>query len=186
MEDSEIIALYWKREERAILETQNKYESYCYSISYRILKNKEDAKECVNDTYWNAWNSIPPKKPNCLSVFLGKITRNLSIDTYRKQHAKKRGAGEIEYIISELEDSVISDNAIDKELEQRFLVDCINRYLAQLPTIKRNIFVGRYWYFYSIKEMSQGYNISENKIRMMLYRMRKELKLHLEKEGVFI
>jgi len=83
MHDKEIVALYWNRDESAITETSNRYGNYCFSIAYNILYNNEDAEECVNDTWMNAWNSIPPQRPNNLSTYLGKLTRNLSFNRYK-------------------------------------------------------------------------------------------------------
>ena len=106
MKDTEIIALYWKRDETAITATANTYGNYCYSIAYRILYNKEDAEECVNDTWLNAWKSIPPQRPNRLSTYLGRITRNLSLDRHKLLTAEKRGSGQVELALSELEECV--------------------------------------------------------------------------------
>lgn len=106
MEDREIVNLYWERNSNAIKETASKYGGYCKAIAKNILGNNEDAEECVNDIYLNTWNSIPPNRPNVLSTYLGKITRNLSFDRFRHRHADKRGGGEIELVLDELGECV--------------------------------------------------------------------------------
>ncbi len=140
MDDQMIILLYWKRDEKAIAETEAKYGDYCYSIAYRILDNNEDAEESVNDTYNAAWNSMPPHRPSVLSSFLGKITRRIAIDKFRYRTAQKRGGGEMPLALDELLDCVASDEAIDKELERQRLSDIINRFVLSLPTAEKRCF----------------------------------------------
>ena len=146
MKDEEIIALYWDRNEKAVAETSNKYDSYCYSISYRILHNNEDARECVNDTWLGAWKSMPPRRPNCLSTYLGKITRNLSLNRFRQYTAEKRGAGQTELALSELEDSIPAQTSVEQVIEEMALAKSISLFLRAQPRQKRNIFIRRYWY----------------------------------------
>ena len=116
MDDRSIVALYWQRNERAIEETVTKYGKYLYSISYQILSNEEDAEECVNDTYNDAWQAMPPHRPSILSTFLGKITRRNSIDLWRKHNAEKRGGGEIALVLDELEECVSGNNDVESEI----------------------------------------------------------------------
>ena len=118
MEDREIVNLYWERNSNAIKETASKYGGYCKSIAKNILGNNEDAEECVNDTYLNTWNSIPPNRPNTLSTYLGKITRNLSFDRFRHRHADKRGGGEIELVLEELGECVSDTDSVEQEVEK--------------------------------------------------------------------
>lgn len=184
MNDNKIIDLYWQRSESAILETDKKYGRYCHTIAYNILYNDEDAEECVNDTYMRTWKSIPPQRPECLSAFLGKITRNLSIDRYRKSERKKRSGIQVELVLSELEDCIYSKNGIEEMMKEKFLVQCINQFLYRLPEKKRNIFIRRYWYLYPIAQIAKQYSMSENKVTLMLFRMRKDLKFYLEEEGI--
>lgn len=99
MDDNKIVQLYWERNEQAIVESSNKYGTYCNSISQNILFNWADAEECVNDTWLHAWNSMPPHKPYILSTFLGKITRNLSFDCYKRNHRDKRGGNNIDLVL---------------------------------------------------------------------------------------
>lgn len=184
MKDNEIIALYWERKEMALSVTEEKYGKYCHSISYRILHNHEDARECVNDTYLRAWDSMPPKKPDCLSVYLGKITRNLSLNRLKLYQAKKRGLGETELVLSELEECIPAQTKVEQVVEELVLVNVINEFLRKQKKEKRSIFVRRYWYVFSIKEITREYHMSESKVVSILFRMRQELKEQLEKEGI--
>lgn len=184
MEDDKIIDLYWERSQIAISQTANKYGQYCHYISYNILHNYEDAEECVNDTYLGAWRSMPPQRPNNLSTFLGKITRNLSINRYQLYNAKKRGHGQTELVLSELDDCVPSSDYVAQATDELVLVESINHFLYNLPPIKQQIFVCRYWYLSSIKDIADQYGVTESKVASMLYRLRNELKLYLEKEGI--
>lgn len=186
MHDKEIIALYWNRDESAITETANRYGNYCFSIAYNILYNNEDAEECVNDTWMNAWKSIPPQRPNNLSTYLGKITRNLSFNRYKLMRAKKRGMGQIEIALSELESCVPDRMDMEHVVDKMVLTNAIETFLRKLPRTERNIFIGRYWYLYHIRDLAKAYQMSENKIASLLYRMRNKLRLHLEKEGIFL
>ena len=186
MEDSRIIDLFWERSETAIIETTKKYSRYCYSISLNILHNIEDAEECVNDTYLNAWNAIPPKRPNCLATFLGKITRNLSIDKFKKYTAEKRGFGQTEIALSELDEAVPSASSVEQAIDEKELTQTLNRFLESLPKQKRILFVQRYWYLMPIKAIAEQQGKSESQVKSMLFRIRNELKLHLEKDGVLL
>lgn len=184
MNDNEIIELYWHRSETAIAETDEKYGRYCHTISFNVLHNDGDAEECVNDTYLGAWKSMPPQRPNRLSTFLGKITRNLSLDKYKLYSAEKRGMGQTTLALSELEDCIPAENNVEQAFDELALVESIEKFLYAQPKIKRDVFVQRYWYLCAIKEIADENRMSESKIASMLLRMRKQLKLHLEKEGV--
>lgn len=184
MKDNEIIELYWNRDEAAITATADTYGNYCYSIAYNILCNNEDAEECVNDTWLNAWKSIPPQRPNRLSTYLGKITRNLSLNRYKLLTAQKRGKGQVEIALSELEGCVPAQTDMDQIADEMVLVSAIEDFLFAQPRTERNIFVGRYWYLYSIRDLAVAYHMSKSKVASLLYRMRMKLKLHLEKEGI--
>ncbi len=182
MEDSEIISLYFEREEDAIKETSNKYGNYCSTIAWNILGNKEEAEECVNDVYMKLWNSIPPNRPNKLSAYIGKITRNTAIDYVEKKSAKKRNNGQLDIILSELEECVYI-NSLDDEFNEKLLIQYINSFLESLSFQNRNLFIKRYWYAYSIDEIAKEFKISKSKVKSILLRLRKKLKKHLEKEG---
>ncbi len=184
MEDKRIVKLFWDRSEKAITETANKYGRYCHYIAYNILRNDEDAEECVNDTYLNAWNCIPPHKPNRLQTFLGKITRNLSLNRYEQRAAQKRGGGQVPLILDELSECVSVNNG--DLIDEIAIKDLLNRFLESQTSENCKLFVRRYWYMSSIKEIAKDYNISENKVAVTLFRIRNELKTYLEKEGVAI
>ena len=184
MEDGRIIDLYWARREEAITETDRKYGSYCRSISFRILNDKEDSEECVNDTWMRAWDTMPPKRPEYLSAFLAKIARNLSISKYRMNHAQKRGSGETELLLLELEECLPSGKSVEEEIEGRETAAAINRFLAELDAESRRIFVRRYFYADAVKEIAECMGISESKVKSQLFRLRGRLKKHLEREGI--
>lgn len=184
MEDKQIVDLYWMRSEDAIVQTDKKYGKYCHTIAYNILNNSEDSEECVSDTYLKAWNSLPPRRPAKLSAFLGKITRNLSLDKYRYLSAEKRGAGELPIALEELSGCVPSSDNTEQIIEQMALVDLLNRFLASLSPEPRKIFMRRYWYVSSIQEIAEDYGLTESKVKMSLLRSRNQLKDLMEKEGV--
>ena len=186
MKDNEILNLYWNRDENAIKLTAETYGKYCYSVAYNILHNNEDAEECVSATWVTAWNSIPPHRPNRLSTFLGKLTRNIAINRYKQMHTQKRGEGQVDIALTELEGCVSSHMDVEQVTDEMVLTEALERFLRAQPRIDRNIFIGRYWHLYSITELAKAYNMSESKVTSMLFRMRNKLKIHLEKEGVYV
>ena len=184
MTDSEIIKLYFDRSERAIEETDRAYGKYCRYISFEILRNNEDSEEIVNDTYLKTWESIPPKNPPSLKNFLGKIVRGLSINRLEYNNAQKRGGGQLNAVLEELEGCLPSQDESGEDSEQIRMI--IDRFLRSLPREKRRIFVLRYWYMTPIAEIAGEMGSSEGKIKMTLLRLRKELKKALEGEGVTV
>lgn len=186
MEDQEIVELYFARSERAIEETSIKYEGYCYRIAYNILYNKEDSDECLNDTWLNAWNAIPPNRPGRLSTYLGKITRNIALNVYEKKHRKKRGGGQVDVVYDELEEILTGHETPEERTELAFLVTCINDYLKSLPGLSRMVFVGRYWYFESVEQIAKHLGITTGRTKSLLYRTRTGLREYLEKEGIYV
>lgn len=186
MKDSEIIDLYWARSEAAISATEEAYGGYCCAIAYHILRSRRDAEECVNDTFLRAWNAMPPHRPNRLSTFLGKITRNLAINRYRESRTEKRGRGQVELVLSELEDCVPAENTVDRAVEELALTEALNRFLRAQPERKRSIFILRYWYLYPVREIAARYGMRETGVASLLFRMRKELKAYLEKEEILL
>lgn len=181
--DLEIIELYWKRDEQAIVRTEESYGPYCKTIAVHIVQDEEDAKECCNDTWLRAWNTMPPKRPSLLSAYLGRITRNLAIDCYRKKHAKKTVVMEMKVVYDELRDCVKTDGP-EEHLEVMVLTEVINRFLAELDEEARNVFVKRYWYVRSIREIADECRIKEGTVKVMLSRLRNRLRGYLEKEGI--
>ena len=182
MEDQAIIDLYLKRSEQAIVETDTKYGKYCYSIAYNILSNREDSEETVSDTYMTAWNTIPPRRPNFFNAFLGKVTRHISIDRWRKGSAKKRGGGEMVLALEELEDCT-DVHSTESDFDRRELVRVLNRFLGSLSETERNVFLCRYWYLDSIQAISEYSGFTQSKVTSMLHRTRGKLRRHLSEEG---
>ncbi len=183
MEDACIVNLYWARSETAIDETSAKYGKYCYTIAHNILANAEDADESVNDTYLNAWNSMPPHRPAILSTFLGKITRRISIDKWRSRSAEKRGGGEIILALDELSDCVPSGTSIEQSVEAAELGKAIDCFVMALPLMERRVFICRYWYLDPIASICEQFGFSQSKVKVMLHRTRNNLRNYLEREG---
>ena len=186
MQDQEIISLYWNRNEDAIVQTQKKYGRYCHTIAWNILRNQEDSEECTNDTWMHAWNAIPPERPSILRAFLGKITRNLALNRYENSHAAKRGGGEVLLCLDELAECLAdsSRGRTEDATDRMTLVNALNTFLQTLGTEERKMFVRRYWYMDSVREIAARYGFSESKVKMSLLRTRERLKKHLEKEGI--
>ena len=183
MEDEKIIALYWDRDQTAIAETQQKYGRYCGSIAHNIVHDAQDAEECVNDTWMRAWNSMPRERPQLLAAFLGSITRNLSLDCYRRKHSEKRGGGVMPYIYEELHDCAGGEEPLT-QMERKELAASINRFLEGLDRESRIIFMRRYWYMDGIGAIAGRLAVSESKVKSSLYRSRGKLRRHLEREGL--
>ncbi len=182
MEDREIVALYWARSEDAIGETAKKYGAYLTKIARNILGDPGEAEECVSDSYLGAWNAMPPHRPGVLSTFLGKITRRISIDRWRRQHAEKRGGGELTLALEELSECVSDGRSVEDELERRELTRRFQRFLDALPETERTVFLSRYWYMEPVKEIARRLGFSESKVTSMLCRTRKKLRDALAKE----
>ena len=180
MNDAQIIELYWERNEDAITQTDEVYGSLLLSLSDRILHSREDARECVSDTYLRAWNTIPPIRPVRLFAYLAKICRNCSLNRMEWNHAAKRGA-EIVSLTRELELCLPA-----REMEDRELKEALNRFLAELSRDSRLIFLRRYWYADSVEEIARRYGISRSKVKTRLHRTRNKLKEFLEGEGITI
>lgn len=184
MEDERIVDLYWQRSEKAVSETSAKYGRYCYAIACRILSSTEDAEESVNDTWLDAWNSMPPHRPAVLPAFLGKLTRRIAIDRWRGRRAGKRGGGETALALEELEECISSGYDVEREIEERELLEKINRFLAGLPREERDVFVARYFFLAGVSEIGEKFSFSQSKVKSMLFRTRKKLRADLEKEGL--
>ncbi len=181
MNDRDIIALFLARSEQAITEIEKKYGRYCHYIAYRVLGSDEDAMEVVNDTYLKAWNTIPPATPDPLRPYLGMICRQLALNAYESAHTQKRG-GEVLLVLDELTECLPDDSGMELG-ESIALQDALNRFLAAQSPKKRNIFLQRYWYGCPVFEIAGEYAMKESTVAMQLLRMRKQLKLHLQKEG---
>ena len=184
MEDSKIIELFWRREQAAIDETDRKYGGRCRYIVNGILSSREDAEECVDDTYMAAWNSIPPQRPEHLSAYLYRIVRNLSFDRIKGRYALRRGNGEFNLVLDELEDCVAADFSVERAFEAKELVEEINGFLFSLARDDRVIFAYRYWLTLPTAEIATRLRFKEGKVRMSLSRSRKKLHKHLIEEGL--
>lgn len=185
MKDKEIVQLYWDRDEQAVRATSKKYGAYCQKIAMNILNDYGDAEECVNDTYVKVWNCIPPHKPERLATFLGKITRNLSFDVYKKKHTSKRGEGQVDVVLDELSEIISGGYEPENEIIKQELMNEINQFLAKLPQNKRQIFVCRYWYADSVTEIAKRFGMTENSVSVCLSRVRVDLKNYLVERGYF-
>lgn len=183
MEDSKIVQLYWDRDEQAIPATSEKYGDYCASIARNILGNEEDAEECVNDTYLNAWNSMPLHRPRVLSTFLGKITRNLSLNRYKHNTAGKRGGGELPAVLDELTELVSGRADVEQEFDCKELITAIDTFLDTLSPKKRSIFICRYWYTDSVSDIAARHGMKEGSVSMTLNRLRMKLHRYLWERG---
>ena len=181
--DEEIISLYFLRDEQAIQESISTYGAYCAKIAGNILQHKEDAEEAVADTWLRAWQTIPPTRPNCLRIFFGRITRNLSLDRWRRNTAQRRGSGEIDLALDELRECV-GEHANPELLVQTMeLGRSVNAFLRGEPENNRVIFLRRYYYLESSKQIALRLGTSDSNVRMILSRTRRRLRNHLKKEG---
>ena len=182
MEDYRIVDLYWERSERAIYETQAKYEKMLSGISLSLLHSEQDAEECVNDTYVSAWNQMPEDRPIYLGAYLSKIIRALSISKFRSRHRSKRGG--FENLCAELDECVPDNCSIEEQYENGRLTELINRFLGELSEEKRAIFVRRYFYSDSVEAIAKRIGVSVPKVKITLYRMREDLRELLQKEAM--
>ena len=182
MEDSQIIALYWRREEEAIARSEEKYGAYCRSIIRRILCTPEDAEECLSDTWLAAWNAIPPHRPAVLRTFFGRLSRNLSINRHLKNTACKRGGGEVETALEELRD-IAGGETVEGTVEMAELGRSIDRFLRTLPEPECDLFLRRYWYLESAETIAARCGLRPGTVRTRLSRTRGKLRRYLEKEG---
>ena len=181
VENNRIIEMLFARSEEAIRNIQSKFGKYCYTIAYNVLNSDADAKECVNDTYMQVWQSIPPNRPADLSAYIGCITRNLSRNRLKRDLSQKRRSN-TDIVLDELSE-IISEETADFT-DSVFIKDAINSFLAKLSSRDRRIFVQRYWYMYSTREIAAGIGKDENFVNVRLFRLRESLKKHLEGEGI--
>ena len=186
MEDGTIIKLYWERSQQAIVESEKKYGPYCHTIARRILDREEDAEECVNDTWLHAWNAMPPQRPGILSAFFGKLTRNLSLDRWRRLRAAKRGGDQVAVALHELEDCLPDRRRPDEELEAGETAALISAFLRRQSREDRALFVRRYFHLEPLSDLADRFGMSVGQVKSRLHRMRGRLKRELEKEGVAV
>lgn len=186
MEDGKIIDLYWARSQQAIAESEQKYGSYCHTIARRILDREEDAEECVNDTWLRAWNAMPPQRPGVLSAFFGKLTRNLSLDRWRRLKAAKRGGSQVEVALHELEDCLPDRRSPDEDLEAGETAALISAFLRRQSEADRALFVRRYFHLEPLDELAARFGMGTGQVKSRLHRMRNRLRQELEREGVAV
>ena len=184
MNDSQIIALFWERNEDAIQETDVVYGRKLYAISDKILRSRQDAEESVSDTYMRAWETIPPLMPNYFFAYLAKICRNFSLSKLQWNSAVKRTA-DVVSLTQEMQ-QCIPDRSHERRLEGEEIGLVLNRFLDSISVESRLIFMRRYWYTDSIQEIAARYSISQSKVKTQLHRTRNKLQLFLEKEGIYV
>lgn len=183
MEDHDILELYFLRNEQALQETERKYGAYCGTIAYRILQNREDSEETVNDTWLSAWNAIPPQKPGCFQGFLGKITRNGAIDRWRRRNAEKR-SGEMVLALEELGECIPSRDNVEQQAQAAELSRALEAFLKTLPVERRRMFLLRYWYLMPMRDIAQRLGWTEGRVRTTLHRIRRQLLTYLQERGM--
>ena len=188
MEDNEILDLFFERQEEALDHTRQKYGQRLLRYARNILHSDQDAEECVNDTLLKAWEAIPPSRPTVFGAFLVKIVRNIALNMWKAKGAARRGGGEVHLLLSELEDCMPATSAgmPEKEYESRFAIETINSCLSSMSQATRVIFVLRYFYGESIGSICERANMSESKVKSVLFRARKKLGMHLAEEGVVL
>ena len=182
MEDAQIVALYWARDENAIAETERKYGRFCRALAENILSIHEDAEECVNDAYRLTWESIPPQKPAFLRAWLGRLTRSLAINRWNSADAQKGGGG-AELLLGELEDCVPAADSVERTLENEALGAAISGWLRSLPADDRALFVRRYWYGEALNDLAEAWGVGAARLAQRMLRLRRRLKKTLEGEG---
>jgi len=186
VEDTNIIELYWSRDEAAIRQSDLKYGPMLHGIARSILHSREDSEECVNDTYARAWNTMPPERPGFLAAYLGRIMRNLSINRWHANHAQKRGSGGADVLLSELAECIPSACTVERHIEARALSEAISQWLCTLPQDDRVLFLQRYWFGNSLAALAEQRGTSPGRLAGRLYRLRQKLKGRLEEEEISI
>ncbi len=185
MEDSEIMKLYFARDEAAIQETASKYGAFCHGIAYNILAIREDCEECVNDTYLKAWDTIPPQQPDHFGAWLGKVVRNIALNLWKKNHRQKRYVG-MEQLLDELAECIPSHVNVESEIAAAEITAILNQWLSSLPKDERILFVRRYWNGDTLKNLAKRYHTTPTELANRMFRMRNDLKNVLEREGILL
>lgn len=183
MEDETILDLYFARNEQAVVETDRKYGGYCFSLANSILNDRQDAEETVSDTYLKVWDTIPPKRPNVLKLFLAKITRNLAFSRWRKYTAEKRGGGEMELVLEELAGCLAAPGSVEDRMNGQELARTIRAFLNTLPVREQDIFLRRYFFVEESETIARRYGMKPATVLRTLSRTRQKLKHYLTQEG---
>lgn len=184
MEDREIVDLYWQRSDRAIRETERKYGRYCQTIAYNITASREDAEECVSDTWLAAWNAMPTKRPAKLSAFLGRVVRNLALDRLRGEMRQKRGGGELPLALEELAECVPGGGSAEQAVELQELSAAVAAFVRALPEPEKQVFAARYYALVPLRVIAEKSGFTQAKVKSMLHRTRLRLRAELEEEGL--
>lgn len=184
MEDRQIVELYWQRSEQAVAETDRKYGRYCEAIAYAVCSDRQDAEECVNDTWLRAWNAMPDKRPTALGAFLGRITRNLAINLFERKNRQKRGGGQMTVALEELEDCIPGREDPQRQVELEELRQALGRFVAELNETEKVVFTARYWYLKSVEEIAGRMGFTQSRVKSLLFRLRRRLGRYLEEEGL--
>ncbi len=185
MEDTQIVTLYWERNQEAIAESRRKYGGYCFTIANNLLADPQDSEECVSDTFWGAWKAMPPHRPGSLKLFLAKITRALAFNRFRSRTAQKRGGGELPLVLEELETCIAGGTDPEEVVQIRELSESINRFVKSLSDRDRSLFADRYFFTESMETVAKKHHITVSNAYVALSRIRKKLRQHLIKEGFF-
>ena len=183
--DEQIIDLFFERDQQAIQELDHKYGAVCHNLAYNIVNSRQDAEECVNDAYLGVWNAIPPARPNPLLSYIAKIVRNISIKFYWRKEAVKR-SGHYKTALEEIEGCIADPKTVENEIEARELARIIEEFLDTLTVENRVIFMRRYWFADSYKDIAEFVGLSEKNISVRLTRIREKLKQHLIEREVLV
>ena len=184
--DQQILDLFWNREEEALDITMQKYGRILHKVAHNILRNGQDAEECVSDTLMQAWKTIPPKRPEFFSAYLAKIARNFSLQRWRAAGTTKRGSGQVNLILEELGETIPHPDSAEQSYEYTQTLRSIDMYLGKMEADSRIVFVRRYFFGDSVQDICARFGASQSKVKSMLYRARQKLKIHLEQEGIVI
>ena len=183
MDDEQILDLYFARDEQALAETDRKYGGYCFTLANGILNSEQDAEETVSDTYWKAWNTIPPHRPSVFKLFLAKITRNLAFSRWRQYSAEKRGGGEMNLVLDELAECIAAPVGVEEQVSAKELGKTIRAFLDTLPVQEQDIFLRRYFFVEESGTIAKRYGMKPATVLRTLSRTRMKLKKYLTREG---
>ena len=183
-DDCHIIELLNQRDEQVLQIIQKQYGAFCHQVAYRIIGNREDAEECVNDMLLGVWNSIPPNSPNHLPAYLAALVRKIALQRYEKAHRHKRGGTQFSTALDEISEIIPSSDCVDQELEQRELTAALTAWLQTLQPDAKLMFIQRYYMSDSVKAIAEKHNLGLSAVKMKLLRLREQLREYLEKEGL--
>ena len=184
--DEQIINLYWVRNEAAIEKTDVKYGKFLFKIAYNILHDEHSCEECKNDTYLGTWNAIPPTRPAVFPAFITRIMRRIAINRYKEKTSKKSIVSNFSVSIDELYNTLHSDTDVEKEYEAHELGEIINDYVRSLSKRNQYIFIGRFYMNDSVESIANKLNATASSVYKALERLKKGLKLCLERKEVWI